>query len=228
VLHSEHSERQLPDRIQQFLADRIPPILAAQLSRRELMSISDKPFFADILAKSVANVVNSILVCLQFTPSDAIANAHIAELSRAAHPGEREVPAVAIDVDSVTQAADMMLMRCRTISAFFTKEPMPLVFTDRRTVSSQSILRHPIRSHSTFWLPIGSSGSDFRAVAIVRLARAISLDDFSVYAQQKLTSSSVTDLFTIQASFAFTKGLRFSREEINISVMAYSHCDCGL
>jgi hypothetical protein len=122
------------------------------------MSIYDKPFFADILAKSVANVVNSILVCLQFTPSDAIANAHVADY-RAAHPGEREVPAVAIDVDSVTQAADMMLMRCRTISAFFTKEPMPLVFIDSQNgilavnpPPSDQVTFHFLAPHRQLWI----------------------------------------------------------------------------
>jgi hypothetical protein len=275
-------ESNVPDRIEQFLKEKIPPVLISQLSRPELvekpsinsllmlMSVYDDPdhistFFADALTKSLANVVASIFGCLQFDASDTPPSAEIRELYRSCHPDETDIPMVTINVDSVIRAADLMLVRGRTINTFFTNESMP-VFTNSHTdiLADFSDLSYkfalvfaavepPPPDQATFrflatyrqlWALTGSIAdrspvklfdavigrwlSDFGAALIVRLGRTIDLDDFSIFSQRKLTSSSLTDLFAqLQASFEFIEGLHFSREEINVNVMAYLALCCS-
>jgi hypothetical protein len=272
-----------PDRVEVFLRERVPPILVAQLNRPELvekpainsllmlMSLYEEPerietFFADVLSKSVANVVQSILASLEFVPADSPPSAEVAELYCARYPDEA-APMVTIAIDSVIQAADLMLVRCRTITTFFTKETMPM-FADSqsgiladfsgiafRLATIFAAADPPPPDQQTFrflatyrqlWQVTGSTAersparlfdnvigrwlSDFGDALIVRLGRAIALDDFSLQSQRKLTSSSITDLFAIlHASFTFIEGMHFSREETGVNVMAYlALCGSGV
>jgi hypothetical protein len=98
-----------------------------------LLSVFDEQdhievFFADILAKSVTNIVNSVLECLEFEPAPTVPSELVVDLYRDAHPRERDVPppTVALVLQSLVRATETMLVRCRSIGAFLTRESLPV------------------------------------------------------------------------------------------------------
>jgi hypothetical protein len=276
-------------RLREFLSTRIPRILMAQLSNPEvieksavtsllmLLSVFDEQdhievFFRDILAKSVTNIVNSVLECLEFNPAPTVPSELVIELYRDAHPREREgpPPTVELVLKSLIRAAEMMLVRCRSIGAFLTRESLPVFANSHSGILARfAKLSYSFASIFAAWDPPppdqltfeflstyrqlwNLTGSipenspvtlfdsvirrwlcDFARVLIPRLGRTIEVDDFSVLAARRGTSTSILDLFTIlKQSFLFIEGLKFSPDEINTdkvnkNVMAYMSLCCS-